>query len=227
MDLTDWAGKVNGTMSNMDALSQSLNDLQIKFRMHLSDLSMVEENKKKIAIYEQQCREKDDQIQNQLATISTLTKISLDQEKKMADERNAIEEQRKELGREHLEKSRGIDAVIAREKKNLLRKYSARYPSPTLRMWSRKRQKRLHRPWKLLNHHTVVLPRSLVRLGFGPWLNVLRIRTAESCPLSSLPNIHQMPWSHRVLKLARKRSRIILLLCFMPWHPVLQEVTSL
>ncbi|KAH8805162.1 hypothetical protein F5884DRAFT_859775 [Xylogone sp. PMI_703] len=139
-DLSDWAGRVNETMANMDALRQSFGELQVKFGMHLRDLDMVQENKKRLAFYEQQCREKDDQIQRQLATISTLTKISMDHEKKMAEEQNRIEDERKELDREKLERERRTEATIAREKKILQEEFEKNMASHSQSHEDRRRQ---------------------------------------------------------------------------------------
>ncbi|KAH8799329.1 hypothetical protein F5884DRAFT_758355 [Xylogone sp. PMI_703] len=88
-DLSDWTGKVNEALVNMEAVRQPLGGLQVKFEIHLSDLSM-------------QCKEKDDQIERQLATI-----------------RNKLEEERKEMDRQKLEKEKSTEAMIAREKKSL------------------------------------------------------------------------------------------------------------
>lgn len=139
-DLTEWASKVNETMANMEALRQSFGSLQVKFGEHLHDLGLVEENKNRLAFLEQQCKEKDDQIQRQLATISTLTKISFDQEEKIAKERVKIEGKQKDLDREKIESERKTDVRIAREKKNQQEEFEKIIASHNLNHEDRRRQ---------------------------------------------------------------------------------------
>lgn len=121
--LGPWADAVRETVHSLGTANQAINDLQGIFASHMKELAAVDETKNKLTQLEEAYKEREEEIEKQENTITTLTKI--DQKVKANIERRAAELQQKEdqLDQEKSKQERRVTMATAEERLKLKNQY--------------------------------------------------------------------------------------------------------
>jgi chromosome segregation ATPase len=114
-----WTEAVSDAVRSMETTHQAIRDLQDKFASHVDDLKTIEETKDSLMQAQKECREKDDEITRQAATITTLSSMNLKTEEMIEHQKEEIKKERQELEQEKAKQEKRIAAIIAEERHEL------------------------------------------------------------------------------------------------------------
>ncbi len=123
--LGPWTQAVHETVQSMGAAHQAIKDLQDKFALHMDDLRMMAETRKRLNQLEDECRDKDDELTRQEHTITTLARIDQKTKDEIERKREEIDEEKRELNQEKAKLEKRVSAATAEERHKLNREVEA------------------------------------------------------------------------------------------------------
>jgi chromosome segregation ATPase len=124
--LGPWTHAVGEAVQEMGAAQRAINNLQGMFTMHMDDLGIVDDIKRRIGQLEEQGREKDTVIQEQKATISTLRAMDQEAMAAIESDRAQIERSKEELEQDKAKLATRISVATAEEKHKMKRDFAER-----------------------------------------------------------------------------------------------------
>ena len=118
--LGPWTQAVSETVKTIGAAQRAIRDLEDKFLLHKDALSMMDETRTRLDQLEEACKDKDEEIQRQGITITTLK--NMDQKAKTEIERkqSEIEKDKQWLDQEIAKQKKRVSVAMEEEKHKLV-----------------------------------------------------------------------------------------------------------
>ncbi|KAI9651697.1 MAG: hypothetical protein M1829_002566 [Trizodia sp. TS-e1964] len=112
----EWNHAVSETVRSLEAAHQSINLLQDKLSSHMGDIRDIEETRNRLNQMEELCSEKNEEIERQDNTITTLTNKSHNTRQELEHQRKMIEREKNEIEQEKSKQEKRVNTAMAEEK---------------------------------------------------------------------------------------------------------------